>query len=322
MPTRFLSTRANMAPFRRLLRPWQQLLHNPVALKEWRSRMRGRRAVTVLTVYLAILAAIVLLIFGIYRAQSQTPFGPEPQRAGQPVTIAVLVVQTFLVVFIGPAFAAGAISGEVERQTYDLLRTTLLPARSLATGKLSAAVSYVLLLLLTTVPVLSLAFLLGGVSFEQIAVAQLVLIVAAFQFAAWGLYASAAMRSTLASTVMTFGGSVFFLLALPLAALVGVSVIGFATAFAPDGSALVEAAGLYAGTGAAALNLPAALIASQVVLEQFNTIWFYPTTFTDLTGSYTFYYPSPWLLYVPINTFLAWVLWRLTVRRIRRRSGG
>ena len=90
------------------------------------------------------------------------------------VFAAVLGIQAFLIVFIGPAFTAGAISGEKERQTYDLLRTTLLPAGALVRGKLISALGYVFLLVFASVPLQSVAFLLGGVALEELIISQLI----------------------------------------------------------------------------------------------------------------------------------------------------
>ena len=129
-----------------------RLLQNPVTVKELRSRMRGRRAYAILTTYLLLMSGLVLLVYVAFASSVGNPFGPSSRQAGKAIFAAVLGVQMFLVIFVGPAFTAAAISGEKERQTYDLLRTTLLSARSLVTGKLFSALAYVFLLIIASIP--------------------------------------------------------------------------------------------------------------------------------------------------------------------------
>ena len=159
--------------------PWR----NPVTIKELRGRMRGRRAFVVLTLYLLALSGMISIIYLTYSSAASQPFGPNPRQAGKAVLGAIMIVQVFLVTLIGPAFTAASISGEKERQTYDLLRTTLLSANSFVGGKLLSALSYVFLLLLAAVPLLSIAFMLGGVSLIEIGISQLLMAVSAVAFA-------------------------------------------------------------------------------------------------------------------------------------------
>jgi ABC-2 type transport system permease protein len=111
---------------------WHVLTQNPVMVKELRSRMRGRRAFVVLTIYLLAMSGLISLVYAAYASAAATPYGPDPSEAGKVVFAVVMAVQGFLVLFIGPAFTAGAITGEKERQTYELLQTTLLSPAGLS----------------------------------------------------------------------------------------------------------------------------------------------------------------------------------------------
>ncbi|MGD2078182.1 MAG: ABC transporter permease, partial [Chloroflexota bacterium] len=204
----------------------RNLIRNPVALKELRSRMRGRRAFVVLTIYVFLMSLFIFLVYLAYVAASRNSFGPSSRQAGKAVFAAVLAAEVFLVLFVGPAFTSGAISGEKERQTYDLLRTTLLPARTLVSGKLISALSYVYLLILVSVPLQSIAFLLGGVSPVEVILSQLLVALSAVTFALVGLFFSSSMRSTLAATITTFGTAMFLTFGLPLIAGISAGVLG------------------------------------------------------------------------------------------------
>ena len=72
--------------------------------------------------------------------------------------------QTLLVVFLAPAFTAGAISLEREKQTLDLLATTPISSLAIVLGKLASALTFVFLLILSSIPLTALVFMFGGVS--------------------------------------------------------------------------------------------------------------------------------------------------------------
>src|SRR5690606_6932354 len=113
-------------------------------------------------------------------------------------------IELLLIVFIAPAFTAGAITGERERQTYDLLKTTLLASPSFVLGKLESALSYILLLLLAAIPLQSIAFLFGGVSELEVLLSFVILMVTAIALGTVGIYFSAVAPRTLAASVRAY----------------------------------------------------------------------------------------------------------------------
>jgi ABC-type transport system involved in multi-copper enzyme maturation permease subunit len=193
--------------------------------------MRGGRAFAVLTIYLALMSGLVLIVYLAFSAASNNNFGPSSRQAGKAVFAAVLTIQVFLVIFIGPAFTSATISGEKDRQTYDLLRTTLLPARSLVIGKLISALAYVFLLIIVSIPLQSIAFLLGGITFTELFLSQVLIIISAISYALIGFYYSTVMRSTLAASVATFASALLLTMGGPflagiLATLMGTFLFG------------------------------------------------------------------------------------------------
>jgi hypothetical protein len=215
---------------------------------------------------------------------------------------------------VGPSFTAGTITGEKERQTYDLLRTTLLTAESFVTGKLLSALSYVLLLVLAAIPLQSIAFLLGGVTLEEMIISQIIVFVSAISFALWGLFCSSAMRSTLGASVMTFAGALFVTIGTPM--LAGLFIAILAPFFAIYGSisSAMEIALQYVLVLMLSTNLPATLIASELFLLEEGAVFF----FKGSTGGTSYWMPSPWPLFVVLYLLLAWVLYWLSVRNVRK----
>lgn len=287
-------------------------LNNPVTVKELRSRMRGQRAFAVLTLYLIVLSGIITLVYLAYSSGANGVGSAAARTAGKGLFTAVLAVQVILVAFIGPAFTAGAISGERERQTFDLLKTTLLSAESIVLGKLISALSYVFLLVLVSIPLQSIAFLLGGLSLTELVLSQFLILVAAVAYALYGLWCSATMRTTLAATVTTFAGMLFATFGIPL--LVGVAAIFFSTM--QLSGPFIEATLLYTGLALAATNLPATLIISEILYLEQDALFFFSQA---LFGTRIWLF-SPWWVFVILHCLAAVILYVLTVRRVRRVS--
>jgi ABC-type transport system involved in multi-copper enzyme maturation permease subunit len=278
--------------------------------------MRGRRAFVVLTLYLAVLSGLIWLIYLAYSSAAGQPFGPNSRIAGKAVLAAVVFVQVLLVTLVGPAFTAASISGEKERQTYDLLRTTLLSAHGVVGGKLFSALSFLFLLLVAAVPVLSIALMLGGVSLEEMVISQLLIGVSAIAYALIGIFYSTIFRTTIASSVATFATAVALATAAPMMAstlvsIFGSIVFGVSTPPWPLTGLLVIAGLLIAMT-----NLPATIIISEIILLEEGAIFFYP----QMIDSHTVYIISPWLGYVVFYSLLAIVLYLFAVLKVRSQS--
>lgn len=291
-------------------------LDNPVTIKELRSRMRGRRAFIVLTLYLIALSGVIILVYLAYTATANTPGGTAAYTAGKGLFAAVLAVQVVLVVFIGPAFTAGAISGERERQTFDLLRTTLLSAESFVLGKLISALSYIFLLILVSIPLQSIAFLIGGLSLIELVLSEALVLLAAITYALYGLWCSAAMRSTLAATVAAFGGMLLLIFGIPMLALAFFTMLGISSGIGIAPNPLIEIILIYGGLFLAALNLPATLIVSEAFLLQQGTL----IGFSQTMPGGAIWIISPWILFAILHALACVVLYKATVRRVRRVS--
>ena len=278
--------------------------------------MRGRRAFIVLTVYLLVMSLFLSLVYLAYASATGSRFGPDSRQAGKAVFAAVLGVEVFLVIFVAPAFTAGAITGEKERQTYDLLRTTLLPANWFVLGKLLSALSYVFLLIFASIPLQSISFLLGGLSVEELVIGQLLVLVGAVTFALFGLYFSSLMKSTLAASVVTFGGALFWTVGMPILVAMFSGFLGPIFFAGGPRNWITEAVIYYAGLTLAATNLPATMIISETALLEENTLFLFTASVGNPSHTITLF--SPWPLFLVIYTFMALLLYWACVRRVKR----
>lgn len=289
---------------------------NPVLVKELRGRMRGLRIFVVLTVYLLILGCITGLIYGLYATTARGPGGGvQLLYLGKTVFYTVIGLELFLVSFLAPAFTVGAISGERERKTYELLRTTLLPAHSLALGKLGAGGAYVFLLLVASMPMGGLAFMLGGVELRDLLLALPLLLSTAFASLALGLFFSSLARSVLASTLMTYGTIVLINIGLPALLLVLMTVFGM-----NQSHTLLRTIGWYALYIALGLSPLSAAAFTAAVLEE-GAVWVYRTAiYTGYAATRYITVPSGWLTYTVVWSVVGTVLVFWTIRRLRRRE--
>ncbi len=181
-----------------------------IMVKELRSRMRGRRAFVVLTIYLGLLALITYgsyLIVAPAARDNVGGFVNQPNTSaivGQTIFTLLSIFQLILICFIAPGFTAGQISLEREKQTLDLLVSTPLRPGAIVVGKLLAALAFVVLMIVAAVPITAIVLMYGGASVDDIVRQQLVLLATAVALGAIGLFFSALLKRTQAATVLSY----------------------------------------------------------------------------------------------------------------------
>jgi len=178
---------------------------NPIMVKELRSRMRGARAFAVLTGVLLLLGMVSYALYRIVllatASYSTSPLSPQ---IGQTLFSGLVFLELMIVCFITPAVTAGAISGERERQTYEMLLATPLRPTSILWGKLISALSYVFLLIFAAVPMASLVFIFGGVAPRDMFKALIILVAVAVTLGVVGIFTSTWLGRTGRATVVSY----------------------------------------------------------------------------------------------------------------------
>ncbi len=294
---------------------------NPVMLKELRGRMRGVRAFIVLTIYLGLMGAFTTLLYLIFTASSLQSSGSSAVGSIGRVLFAGLVgIELLLIIFIAPAFTAGAITGERERQTYDLLQTTLLASPSFVIGKLESALGYILLLLFSAIPLQSIAFLFGGVTELELILSFVVLAVTAVTLGTVGIFFSAITPRTLSASVrsytvalaVTFG--IPILLSFPLLNAFVSATSGFGSGI--GSSPVIETIFIYVGLVLVSLNPVATSLVSQQILAERQVLGLWSLTLTS-DGS-TIPMVSPWISFAIFYLVISTILIVLAVREMRK----
>jgi ABC-type transport system involved in multi-copper enzyme maturation permease subunit len=184
--------------------------------KEMRSRSRGLRSMWVLTIYLAVLA---LVICGFIALVGRVG-GTTPTRLGTWLFSSLAMGSLVLLAFITPALTAGAISGERERRTLDLLLITRASPVGLVAGKLVGSLGYVVFLVIASLPGFAVVYLFGGVPVRYLVMAIAVVLTTAVAHAALGLLTSALIKRTMLATVVTYFIVLAIVVGLPFVSLV------------------------------------------------------------------------------------------------------
>jgi len=190
---------------------------NPIVAKEYRSRMRTWRSPLAMTIYIVLLGGLGWAVFSAM-SNNGLGFGTSLSGSnyGQILFTFLILFQVALLAFITPALTAGAISGERERQTIDLLFVTRIPPFSIIWGKLLSSMSFVVLLLVLSIPIFSLVFLFGGIELDQMLYAFLVTGVTALTLGLLGIAFSTLFRRTLAATVASYGAAFVLVVGTPV----------------------------------------------------------------------------------------------------------
>lgn len=255
---------------------------NPVIVKELRGRMRGWRTAVVTTVYLVGVSGLMLLVYGgLYSSAAYR----VNATVGKQLLFTIVGMQLLLLSIISPISTAGAISGEREKQTYDVLLTTQLSPLSIILGKLGAALAYALLLIIVTVPLQALALLLGGLSVEEVLLANIVLLMMTVLYGATGIACSSLFRTTLVANSVALGLVVSLTLMWPLFGSLLVATMGGQSSNSGDFQLLVMLGG--------SLNPIVALVLSDQLLPNSDSLLV--TNFSN--GSSNLSVLHPWLVF-------------------------
>lgn len=186
----------------RLAKVLDLLRDNPILLKELRIGLRERKIFLIQTVYLLVLGIATALF--LLSVSSPEDLLDLPEQ-GQNLHLILFWSQLVMVLLITPSLTCGQISGERENRSLELLVSSRLRTVEIVAGKLAYALSYVGLLLASSLPMVAVVFLLGGVSPLELAASYGSLLGFAALSGLLGLFYSARERRTGYATNQTYG---------------------------------------------------------------------------------------------------------------------
>jgi ABC-type transport system involved in multi-copper enzyme maturation permease subunit len=176
------------------------VLENPVLQRELLVNLRTNRAFLLLGIYQLLLAAVVLVA---WPSAERLDLTTNPQSAQNLVNLFFLG-QYVIASLMAPSFAAGAITGEKERLTYEMLLASPMRPGAIVFGKMVASLTHLGMLIMASLPIIVLCLPLGGVSVYEVLAAYLGLIVSVILFGAIGVFCSSYFSRTASSLVVSY----------------------------------------------------------------------------------------------------------------------
>lgn len=180
----------------------------PVYEKESMTSSRTVRLTAIVMSFNLILALVSLLQLQLMVRDSNY-FGEMSYSSMLHIYMLVAVFEAVIVLFVVPALTAGSISGERERQTLDLLLCTRLRPIDIAVGKLLSCISTVFVMLVTSLPILALVYIYGGINISDLAQLFLCLSVTTLLIGSISIFFSASMHRTTVATVLSYLAVIF-----------------------------------------------------------------------------------------------------------------
>ena len=187
------------------------MIPNPIYERERRTAARSIRFPMILFIFNAVIlaAALLFLALSFHTAQEK---GSLRYTEFLSCFRMLFLLEYAMSMVMMPALTAGSITGERERKTLELVFTTPMSAEAIVLGKLCAALSSVLLIALSGLPVFLLVLLFGGVRIREVAALLFLLAVSAFLEGALGIFFSSVSRSTATAMAAAYSGMLLLFL--------------------------------------------------------------------------------------------------------------
>ena len=171
---------------------------NPLVRKELLGLFRLKRVAAIQVLFVAILGGIVMAT---WPQEGMLTLSAQGQDS---LLLALIFGQLVMLVLLVPGIAAVSITGEKEQNTMEMLYASRLSPVQIVIGKIVAAVSYPVMLLLSGLPFVALLSWRGEVATDLLAKAYTVLIVAAISMAVVSLAISALCKLSSTALVISY----------------------------------------------------------------------------------------------------------------------
>lgn len=190
---------------------------NPIMKKDIKVTARSMKMAWGLMAYEAILAFIFIIALSILSFESSYDY---QNIYGELISLfpVIGIAQVSMTALTIPIMTASSISGEKERQTFDIMLTTCLSPGAIVFGKVISSVAEVVLYVIASIPIMALAFVLGGLSWWTLFLFLIVIFIFATLAGSIGVFCSSISRKSIVSIILAFVGYflVCFLTVLPM----------------------------------------------------------------------------------------------------------
>ena len=177
---------------------------NPIVKKDLKVTVRSMRMSWGLFAYEAVLAVAFLLALLIIQSESNYIGSGNIYSSLVYLFPVVAVAQVCIVALYVPVITASSISGEKERQTFDIMLTTCMSPFSIVFGKVISAVIRILFFVAASMPIMAMSFVVGGLSWSNLLYYLLALLLFSLFAGSVGILASSFCRKSVGAVLLSF----------------------------------------------------------------------------------------------------------------------
>lgn len=201
---------------------------NPIIKRDVRVQSRSMKICWGVFVYELILALVFFLVMLII--QEENKYSTSNIYSTLVLLYPILgVTQLVVLALIVPVRTASAISGEKERQTFDIMMTTSMTPFSIILGKVMTAIIQSMFFVVASMPVMALSFVIGGMSWSYLFWFFAVALLMSFFAASIGILCSSLCKRSVSAVIMAYGFYLVFFIATVLPSLFAVYISSYTT---------------------------------------------------------------------------------------------
>ncbi len=180
---------------------------NPITRKELTITSRSMRFSWGLFGFEACLTVIFLIAIAVLGVENRYSYvRSNARRFSSFIAIfpAVSIAELCIVALIIPVMTATLISGEKERQTFDIMLTTQIKPMQIVVGKMMSSVIKVMTYVIMSIPIMAVGFTLGGISWWALLFFLVFTLLTALLEASVGIFCSAVCKRSITSILLTY----------------------------------------------------------------------------------------------------------------------
>lgn len=181
---------------------------NPIIKKDVRVQARSMKISWGVFAYELILALVFFLAMSIIQGNSR--YSTDNIYSAMVWLYPVLAVTQLMILgLVVPVKTASSISGERERQTFDIMMTTSMTPFSVIVGKVMTAIVQSMFYVVASMPVMALSFIIGGMSWAYLFWFLGVALLVSFFAASIGILCSSLCKKSISAVILSY---VFYLI--------------------------------------------------------------------------------------------------------------
>lgn len=177
---------------------------NPIVKKDLRVLSRSMKIAWGIFAYEAVLLIVFLFaIWIIFEEFSGYGYSADYQAFVVMFPL-ISAIEFGIIALLMPIMTATAVSGEKERQTFDILLTTVMTPRAIIRGKVGSAVIRVMVFMVASIPLMALSFTLGGLSWINLLITMIAFLIFAILTGSLGIFASTLTTKSITGIILTY----------------------------------------------------------------------------------------------------------------------